>query len=90
MPAIGAKTDFDGTQTLFARFEDRHDVGVLERRGRFGLAAEALDEFGVAGEVGVKDLQGHAAGQVQVIGEPDVGHAAGADPPLDAVAAVNH
>jgi len=62
---------------------------MLQSRRRFGLAPEALDELAILGEAAVQDLERDLALQVRVLGEPDVGHAAGADPSQDPVTAVD-
>src|SRR5215207_4764350 len=69
--------------------EDAYHVGVVEARGRLGLAAEALDELLVLGEAPVQDLDRHLAAEVAVLGAVHVRHAAGPDAPQDAVAAVD-
>jgi hypothetical protein len=73
-----------------AAVEDGDDVGVLEARSRLGLAAEALDELAVLGEAGVQHLERDLALQVRVVGQPDIGHPAGADLAQHPVAAVHH
>ena len=59
---------------------DGDDVGVLEPRRGFRLAAEPLDELAVLGEAAVQDLQRDPALKVSVVGEPDVRHPSRADP----------
>src|SRR5581483_2307616 len=54
------------------------------------LAAEAGDELGVLAELAVQDLERVLAAQVHVLGEPDLAHAARAEPRDDAVALVQH
>ena len=72
-----------------AAVEDADDVLVLQPRRRRRLAAEPLDELGVAGEVLVQELERDVAAELGVAGAPDVGHAAGAEPALQPVAAVD-
>ncbi len=62
-----------------AAVEDADHVRVLEAGGGLGLAAEALDELLVLGEAVVEDLDRDVAVELPVRGQPDVGHAAGAD-----------
>ena len=58
-----------------AAVEDRDDVRVRERGGARGLAAEALDELLVFGEVMVQHLHRELAAEQLVLGEVHVGHA---------------
>ena len=74
---------------VLAAVEDRDHVRVLQAGRRRRLAPEALHELLVLGEAAMQDLQGHLAAEVRVLGAVDVGHAAGADPVLDPVAAVD-
>ncbi len=67
---------------------DRDDVRMRQRRCVLRLAAEALDELVVVRVAVVEDLDGDAAAQLLVLGEVDVGHAAGAELPHDLVATV--
>ena len=67
---------------------DGDDVRVREPGCRLRLAAEALDEEVVARVALVEDLDRDAAPELLVLGEVDVGHAAGAELPQDPVAAV--
>ena len=59
---------------------DADDVRVLEAGRGLRLAPEALDELGVLGEALVQELERHAAAEHRVVGEPDVGHPAAAEP----------
>ena len=81
--------DVEGSFDL-AAVVDGDDVRVLEAGRGFGLAAEALDEFAVLGEMPVQDLERDSALKVGVLGEPDVGHPAGADFLQQAVARVEN
>ena len=72
-----------------AAVEDADDVRVLQAGGARRLAAEALDELLVLGEAAVEQLERDAAAELLVLGAVDVGHAAGAEPLDDAVAAVD-
>ena len=62
---------------------------VLQAGGGGRLAAEALDELRVLGEAPVEHLQRDLAPELLVVAQVDVGHAAGAEPALDPVAAVD-
>ena len=73
-----------------AAVEDGDYVGVLEARRRLGLAAEALDELAVLGEARVQDLERNSALQMRVVGEPDIGHPARADPLQHRVTPIHH
>ena len=64
------------------------DVGVGEVRSGLSLAAEALDEVRVGGELGEQHLDGHQAIEQQVARQEDVGHSASPDALLDFVAVV--
>ena len=72
-----------------AAVEDPDHVRMLEAGGRLGLAPEALDELLVLGEAVVQDLDRDAAVELGVLGEPDVGHSAGADLVVEPVALVD-
>ena len=74
---------------VLAPVVDVDDVGVAEVGGRLGLAAEALDEVGVDGELGEQHLDRHLAVEQQVAGEEHVGHTAAPDPLVDLVAVVD-
>ena len=75
------------TGLVEAEVVDLDDVGVHQARGRKGLAAEARHERGVIGEVLGQELDRDGALQTLVEGELDGGHAADAEPALEAVAA---
>ena len=65
--------------------EERQDVRVLQRSCELDLLEKALAaEDG--GELGAEDLDGDFPAVLQVLGEVDGGHAAGAEFALDAVA----
>ena len=66
---------------------DHDDVGVIESRGRSGLALEPFFHAGVEREVRQHDLDRDPAVQSQVVGEVDDGHAAAADLAADLVLA---
>ena len=67
---------------------DRDDVRMVERGGVLCLAAEPLDELVVVPVAAVEDLDGDPAAELLILGEVDVGHPAGAELALDAVAPV--
>ena len=67
---------------------DGDDVWMGKPGGRLRLAAEPFDEEVVLRVALVQDLDGDAATELLVLGEVDVGHAAGAELPQDPVAAV--
>ena len=64
---------------MLAPVEDVDDVRMVEVGGRLRLAAEALDEVGVDGELGEEHLDRHLAVEQAVVAQEDVGHAAAAD-----------
>jgi hypothetical protein len=66
----------------------RDDVRMRERRGRLGLAPEALDEEIVVRVTLVQNLDRDPAAEILVLGEVDVRHAARPELADDAVAAV--
>jgi hypothetical protein len=66
---------------------DRDDVRVGEPGGVRRLPAEALDELDVVRVPLVEHLDRDLAAELLVLGEPDVGHAAGAELPLEPVPA---
>src|SRR4029079_3638747 len=55
-PALDVLHDDVVDVAVRARIEDADDVGVVERGGGLRLAAEALDERGVARELARQDL----------------------------------
>ncbi len=67
---------------------DRDDVGMRERGGVLGLAAEALDELLVGRVLLVQDLDRDPPAELLVLGQVDVRHPARAEPPDHAVAPV--
>ena len=67
---------------------DLDDIGVREPRRAAGLVGQARDVGGIGGELGMQDLDGHAASQAQVLGQVNAGHAAGAEGAQQAVAPV--
>ncbi len=66
------------------------DVGVVEVGRRLRLAAEALDEVRVDGELGEQHLDRHRPVEQQVARQEHVGHAAAPDALLDFVAVVEN
>ena len=74
-----AVDELHGEEVGAVRFLDRvedDDIGVVERRDGAGLALEAGEAFGVAGEVGRQDLQGNSAAELGVFGGVDGSHTA--------------
>ena len=65
------------------------DVGMREAGCRLGLAAEALDEVGVGGELGEEDLDRYLAVEQQVARGEHVGHAAAPDPLVDLISVID-
>jgi hypothetical protein len=61
---------------------------VRQRRGRLGLAPEALDEEVVVRVALVQDLDRHPASEILVLGQVDVRHSPRAELADDAVTAV--
>ena len=55
---------------------NRADVGMVERRGRFGFEHEAFPSVLVAGQIGREELQGDKPIEVRVEGLVDDAHAA--------------
>ena len=64
---------------------DRQDRGMVQRRGGLGFLREAPQPFGVAGERGGQDLDGHLATEPRVVGRVDLAHAAFAEEADNAV-----
>ena len=63
---------------MLADAEDRHDVGVVQPRGRAGLALEAADLLGVGERPGGQHLERHAAAERLLLGLVHDAHAAAA------------
>ncbi len=59
---------------------DGHDVGVVERSHRFGLAAEPLQALGVFGHLRRQHFEGHFAVELRVEGLVDLAHTATTQP----------
>ena len=74
---------------VLAAVVDGDDVLMLEPGRARRLAAEALDELLVLGEAAVEDLQRDLAPELEVLGAVDLGHPAGAEAVVDAVARVD-
>jgi hypothetical protein len=68
---------------LRADFVNGHDVGMLQRRGRFGFLDETRLAFGDRGHRRWQYFQRHRAAEVQILGPIDGAHAAFADLGLD-------
>ena len=69
-----------------ARLVDRHDVGVVERRGQARLAQETVAKLRVVSEIAREQLQRHGAFEPAVEGPVDLPHPAAADQRLETVA----
>jgi hypothetical protein len=72
-----------------AEVEGLDDVGVVEPAHHLHLAAEALDDLVLLGQLSVQDLHRRDLPHPHVLDPVDGAHAAGAHPGLDAVAAVD-
>jgi hypothetical protein len=70
-----------------ANVVDRDDAGVVQRRQHARLGQEGLDVGRCRDAVAVRDLDGHVAIEVVVVGLVDHAEGAGAKPGGDAVAA---
>ena len=64
---------------------DGADAGVVEGRGRAGLALEALERVGVLGQLGGQELERDVPAELRVLGLVDDAHAAAAELRRDAV-----
>ena len=77
-----------GAAVGLAAVVDRDDVRVVEARRGLRLAPEALDELAVLGVALGHDLERDLAAEARVLGEVHRRHAADAEAPEHAVAAV--
>src|SRR6185436_16065921 len=68
---------------------DLADVLAAQPRAGPGLAQEALDDLGIAGERVVHDLEGDLLFELQVGRDGDHAHAAAAEDPVDPELAAN-
>ena len=75
---------------LLAPVVHRHDVRVVERRGRLGLGPEPTEELSVLGQRVVQDLDRDAAAQASVVGQVHLGRRTHADRADQAVATAQH
>ena len=83
--ALDEGHDVEQEAVGLARVEERQDVRVLEVGGELDLGQEPLGaDHG--GELGAQQLERHLAVVLEVLGEVDGGHAAGADLTFDPVA----
>ena len=85
--AVDVLEDDELTLLPLASVDDRDDVRMRETGNRARLAAEALDVLGVAPEVLVEHLDGHATLEHGVVRPVDGRHAALADEQLQLVPA---
>jgi hypothetical protein len=80
-----------GEVVLLAKLIDRHDVGMVERGGRVGLAPEARQEERPLASIGqqlrAQDFDGDRAPGPLLLREVDRAHAARAQPPLNVAGA---
>ena len=70
---------------LFEHVVHRDDVRVVQAGGGDGLAAEALGDDGVGGEVRLEPFHRHLAVEREVGGQPHLGHATLGELPLQLV-----
>jgi len=68
-------------------FVDGDDVLMVQAGSAACLAAEALDNLGPVGKIGLQDLERHGAAEVDIHGAVNRSHAAGGDIGLDLVLA---
>ena len=83
----------EGATIFFADVVNGADVGMIERRGGTGLAAEALQRLGIASYVIGQKFEGNKPAQARVLGLVDNAHAATTELLDDAVVrdgAVDH
>jgi hypothetical protein len=66
----------EGPAFMLAKFKDRTDVGMVERRRSAGFAAEALQRLWIAAQLLGQKLERNLAAQLQVLGAIDHAHAA--------------
>lgn len=76
-----------GASPPFADVVKAADVGVFEDGGGAGFAAEALDEFGVAGKFREEHFESYLAPETFVHDAVDFGHATRADTAEDTIRA---
>ena len=74
-----------GVTVGFADIVNRADVGMIERGGSAGFAAEAFERLRVFSEIVGKKFQGDVAAEVCVFGFVNDAHSAAAEPFDDAV-----
>ena len=71
--------DQKGAAVFLADVVDRADVGMVERRGGLGLAAEALERLTVLRQIFRQELQRDEAAEARVFGFVNHAHAAAAE-----------
>ncbi len=59
--------------------QDAHDVRAFDSRGKLGFCAEARDAAGIFRQILRHELHGDGRVEPQVLGDPDVAHAARAE-----------
>ena len=65
-----------GRPVVVADVVDRDDVGVVQESGGAGLLLETAAAVLIGRELTVEDLEGHLAGEAQVLRAVDLAHAA--------------
>jgi hypothetical protein len=65
-----------------------HDVGMAEHPRGAGFPAESIDERSIAGERGVKDLDGHVPIEDRIVSTVNLAHTTRSDTGYDLIAAV--
>ena len=69
----------EGVALIFADIVDGADVGIVQRGGGAGFAAEAFQSLRIAGSLIREKFDGHGAAEADVFGFVDDAHAATAD-----------
>ena len=71
---------------VLADLVNSNHVGMVDGGGQAGFAEETLHVMGVAGHVGMEDLEGDGAAQLSILSPIDGGEATGTDGFQDVVA----
>ena len=79
--------DDEGSASVLADVEDRHDVIVLQGSGGFGLTEKALLQGLASGQVGQHGFDGHLAAQLGVFSLENDTHASVPEDPENAITA---
>ena len=64
------------TPGVLAHLMDGDDVGMVDGGGQAGFSGEAVQVLGVAGHVGMEDLEGNVSAQLAILSAVDSGEAA--------------